>query len=347
MTRAIHQLVPVLSSGDAIGAAVVKLRDILRSLGHASTIFAGLADRHAGVRTERPEQLLEALAPGDAVLYHLSTGSPLAALFEAVPATRILYYHNITPAEHFHAFSASQEFTQRWGRADLAALAPLSDLALTPSRYNSAELSAARRIAVVPLPLNLERLRPRRSQPPSDPVLLFVGKFSPHKRHDTLIRLLTALRATRSPRARLVFAGTATTPGYIDALIAFADALGVRAAIDFHVDVPDRMLGDLYAHASVFVCASEHEGYCVPLAEAMAFSVPVLARAAGAVPETVGDAGIVVADDDPFVWAELAWRLATDTTLRQALAASAVRRLEALSGESVVEALRRAISSLN
>ena len=350
MAGAVHQLVPVLSRGDAIGSAVIRFQELLRGLGHRSEIFAGLVDRRAGVRAHPVERLESALHPGDAVMYHLSTGSPLAAVVERLPARRIVYYHNITPAEYLDGVSAAQAHQLRWGRADLAVLGPRADVAIAPSRYSAAELAAAgaRRVAVVPLPVDLARLRPRPAAHPKDITLLFVGRFAPHKRQDALLRVLAALRGTRAPAARLVLAGAAAVDGYVAALRDHAVRLGVADAVVMDGGLtPDRTLGDLYAGASVFVCASEHEGFCVPLVEAMAFSLPILAHASGAVAETVGAAGIVTTDRDPLVWAEIAWRLATDQGLRARLAAASAERLDGLDDAALGTALGEALAGIS
>ncbi len=108
----------------------------------------------------------------------------------------------------------------------------------------------------------------------------------------------------------------------------------------------DHELGDLYAEASVFVCASEHEGFCLPLLEAMAFSLPVIAYAGGAVEETVGGAGIVLEDRNPLVWSELAWRLATDGPIRDQLGSAGLRRLDDFSDQTVGDQLVNALATI-
>ena len=350
MAPAVHQLLPVLSRGDAIGSAVVRFQDLLRRLGHRSEIFADLVDRRLGVHAHPAEQLQKLLAPGDAVMYHLSTGSPLAGVFERLDARRLVYYHNITPAECMDGVSAVQAHRLRWGRADLEALAPVAELGIAASRYSAGELSAAgaRRVAVVPLPVDLARLRPRPATAPPAVTLLFVGRFAPHKRQDELIRVVTALRGTHAPQARLVLAGAAAVDGYTDSLREYAARLGAGDAVTVAAGLtPDHPLGDLYAGASVFVCASEHEGFCVPLLEAMAFSLPILAHDSGAVAETVGDAGIVTAGRDPLVWAEIAWRLATDQRLRAQLSAASAVRLHELGDAAVERALAEALARIS
>lgn len=344
--RAVHQLLPVLSTGDAIGESTLKLCRRLRAMGYRSEIFASLADRRMQPASRPADELFDALGEGDAVVYHLSIGSPLARVLDGLPSVRAIYYHNISPAAAMERFSPVVAHHLRWGRRDLAALAPIADVCVAESTYNLEELrqAGARRTALVPLDLDLDRLRPRRSVPATPPRLVFIGRLAPHKRQDHLIRVLAALRRVHSPDARLVLAGGAAIPAYVAALRRLASALGVSDAVDI-LDRPQsaEAIGDIYASASALLCASEHEGFCVPLVEAMAFAVPILAFDGGAVAETVGGAGLVVRHHDPLVWAELAWRLIQDRRLRDTIESGARERLAQLTGldpgRRLVEAL--------
>ncbi|TMB87894.1 MAG: glycosyltransferase family 4 protein [Chloroflexi bacterium] len=293
-------------------------------------------------------ELDRVLNPNDTVIYHLSIGSPVAVQFARVRARRVLYFQNISPPESADPGNAIVAHYLRWGMADLALLAPIVDLAIAPSTFNADVLrrSGSQRIAVIPIPLDLARLRPRRSIPRSPLTMLFVGRFAPHKRQEELIRMLAAMRGTRCPDACLVLASGASVPGYVAALRRFAADLDVGDAVEIHeTSLSDHAIGNLYAEASVFVCSSDHEGFCVPLLEAMAFSVPVLAYAAAAVPETVGSAGILVPHRDPLVWAELAFRLATDDSLRARLNSAARERLLALDQEAIAAQLDAALAA--
>jgi len=347
---AVHQLLPVLSYGDAIGGAVLRMRAMLRGLGFRSTIYADLIDRRLSREARPADELPGALAREDALLYHLSIGSPLARLVEASPARRVIVYHNLTPPEFYRGTSPRVVYWLERGERELQRLAPLADLVVGDSTYNlEAPLAAgARRHTVIPPPVDLGRLAPRPSAPALPPVVLFVGRIAPNKRQEELIRVIAAARATTLPEARLVLAGSADdTGGYLAGLHALADRLGVAGS----VDIPGRRLSDAelgaqYAQASVFACASDHEGFCIPLLEAMAFSVPVVAHAAGAVPETLGGAGVLVESRDPLVWAELVGRVVGDGRLRGELAAAGRRRLAAFSEEAISARLAEALRGI-
>jgi glycosyltransferase involved in cell wall biosynthesis len=340
----------VLSYGDAIGGAVLRMRAMLRRLGFRSEIYADLIDRRLGREAAPAEALAGRLGRDDALLYHLSIGSPLARLVESTPARRVIVYHNITPPAFYRGTSPRVVYWLERGERELAHLAPLADLVIGDSTYNlEAPLAAgARRHAVVPPPVDLSRLAPRPSRPAQPPVVLFVGRIAPNKRQEELIRVLAALRATAAPEARLVLAGSADdTGGYLAGLRRHAERLGVADA----VEIPGRRLTDAelgahYASAGVFACASDHEGFCIPLLEAMAFSVPVVAHAAGAVPETLGGAGLLVSGRDPLVWAGLVGRVLGDERLRAGLAAAGRRRLADFSEEAITRRLEAALAGI-
>jgi glycosyltransferase involved in cell wall biosynthesis len=345
---AVHQLVPVLTVGDGVSGAALRFRDLLRKRGYRSDIYADLIDPHLRREARPAAALRDESRVEDGVIYHLSIGSPLAAAFAHLSAQRIVFYQNVTPPESLNGASPVLAHHLRWGLADLAALAPLANLGLAASEFSATELrsAGARQVAVVQLPPDLARLRPRRATPSANVDLLFVGRFAPHKRQDVLIRVLAALRATHAPRATLLLVGSGDLPGYIRGLRELAHALGVAEAVRIETGVSDRALGDLYAKASVFVCASDHEGFGLPVLEAMSFSVPVVAYIAGAVAETVGDGGLLLEDRDPLVWAELAWRMANDDRVRERFISAGLRRLEDFSDAAISAQLVGALATI-
>jgi L-malate glycosyltransferase len=279
-------------------------------------------------------------------MYHLSIGSRLAADFATLHARRIVLYQNVTPAASVASDGSTLAYHLTWGRADLSRLAPIADLCVAPSSFSAAELIAAgaRRVARVGLPVDLRRLKPRPAAAATT-TLLFVGRFLPHKRHDALLRVLAALHGSGDRDARLVLVGNVDTPAYVRALEEFADHLGVRDRLQLVTrKLSDRELADVYAGASMFLCASDHEGFCLPVVEAMAFSLPVLAFAAGAVPETVGDGGLVLVDRDPLLWASLIARLTSDSAARNQLIAAGHRRVAELGDDHVMAQLDTALA---
>jgi glycosyltransferase involved in cell wall biosynthesis len=349
VTRAVHQLLPDFAFGDAIGAITLQTRSMLRALGFESEIYAQVIDERLHDAARPAARIEDELGKGDGVIYHMSIGSPLAACVARLPAPRVMLYHNITPPAYYQATNPRVAERLEAGRAELAMLVPRVELCIGVSEFNVEEmrLLGARRSAVVPPLVDLDRLHPRPSQPAQPPLLVFVSRVAPNKRHDDLIRVLAALRATAQPDARLAIVGRFTdTEDYVDALRQLAADLGVDGAVDWLGRLDDAAVGDLYARTSVYVCASEHEGFCVPLLEAMAFDVPVIAYAAGAVPDTLGGAGIVLRHKDPLAWAAVIDRVLRDASLRTALAQAGRRRLADFTADVVQQRLAAALREI-
>lgn len=346
---AVHQLLPVLTSGDAIGGAVLTTRRMLTELGYSSEIYADVIAERLSSAARPASELRGRVHPGDAVVYHLSVGSPLATLFASLPARRVVVYHNITPPRYFESTSPRVVLQLIEGRRQLGELAGRTELCIADSEYNATEARQCGfpTVVVVPPPVDLARLRPVPAAPTTPPYALFVGRFAVNKRHDTLIRCLAVLAADGLP-LRLVLVGTAAdNRDYVSALRTFAGRLGVSEQLEIHADrISDAGLRRMYRGASLFVTASEHEGFCVPLVEAMSFHLPVVARAAAAIPATLGDAGLLIDGDDPLLMAAVIARVMQDEPLRRRMVASGQQRLAAFAHPVIETQLANALISV-
>lgn len=357
----VDQVIPSLARRDAIGAHTLALRDALRAVGLASDIFYANATPDA-VDQGRPLDQLDDVPPGCRwLLYQQSIGSEVADLLRRRPEPLLANYHNITPARLLQAWEPAVGEEVAWGRRQMAELAPRCRLAVCDSHFNEVELQQAgyARTAVVPLLIDMtstgaapdpglaQHLAQAKAGGGAD--LLFVGKVSPHKAPHDLVKVLAALRRSDDPRARLHLVGSPLGERYRQALWAFAERLGVANAVDLPGSVDGARLEAYYRAADVFVCASDHEGFCVPIVEAMGHGVPVVAYAAGAVAETVGNAGLVLPTKEPLPFAAAVARVATDVPLRRRLQAAGARRVADFdvrrSTERFVELVRQAIGT--
>ncbi|MDG1878645.1 MAG: glycosyltransferase family 4 protein [Acidimicrobiales bacterium] len=308
-------LVPELKSGDAIGAHTLLLRDVFVAQG-ATVRFV------AQQPSSMNEDVLLVSAwkkPGDLIVLQHGIGSLLA---EAVIKRRlpaVLNYHNITPPEFVEAWDADHIAGLRWGRAQLHQLAPLAPRAVADSQYNANELIDVgfADVRVAPVLWNVRKGNDRQVDHDA-PVILFVGRVAANKCHHDLIAALAALTTTH-PTARLVVVGSPASESYQRALDAFAKRLGVGGHVDFVGAVDDATLAAHLANAAVFLCLSEHEGFCVPVVEAMAAGVPVIAYDAAVLSETVGDAGILLGDKTPHAVATAVARVLDEPGLEQHL----------------------------
>ena len=176
--------------------------------------------------------------------------------------------------------------------------------------------------------------------PAAPPVVLFVGRLAPHKRQDEAIRAFALYRRRHSPEAKLVLVGEPLNARYDAALRELAQRAG---GVEIRSSLSEAELAAEYARASAFLCLSEHEGFCIPLLEAFAADVPVIARPAGGVPETAGVAALLAEDRHPSVIAELLDLAVTDVALRATLIERGRGRVEAYAPEKAQAALRAAV----
>ena len=263
----------------------------------------------------------EVSSPDTVCLFHFSIGSAAGRLIYHAPDRLVSIYHNITPAEFFLGFHPHLAGLCYHGRRELAAFAPRTELALGDSEFNRRELRGAgyRRTGVLPIVLDLDALRAARLAGRARPVtatagrnLLFVGRIIPNKKIEDLIRVFAVYQRYVEPRSRLLLVGDYRGhERYCDRLREWSATLRLDEVVfTGHVDDDDLLA--YYAVADVFLCLSEHEGFCVPLVEAMNFGVPVMAYDAGAVAETLRGGGVLLKEKRPEVVAELIHRVLTD-----------------------------------
>jgi glycosyltransferase involved in cell wall biosynthesis len=345
-TLVVDQVVPNLHPGDAVSSCVLAVRRWLRAWGLDSTIFAfGIAPAYRGLAQPCAPETLRARRP-DLVLFHYATASPVSATLREVSVALALVYHNVTPPEYFHGWNDVLAESVQRGRAELADFASQAVAAAAFSAYSAMDLAAAGYADAVVLPFPFAPLavapeaRLLAELQAGGPALLFVGRLSPNKRHDHLLTLFAHYQRRIEPAARLWLVGGQEALGsYAAALWERAQALGLRnVALPGHVTAAQ--LAAYYRAASVFVCLSEHEGFGVPLLEAMAADLPVVALAEAAVPETLGDAGVLVRSLDYPLLAEVTDALVRDHALRASVLARQRRRLAAFEAPKVAGAWR-------
>jgi L-malate glycosyltransferase len=337
----VDQVIPSLASRDAIGTHTLALADALREAGVTSEIFYGdcSADR---MKLGRPVSTLGRSSKDRWLLYQSSIGSPVFDVFAARPEPKMVNYHNITPADLLQWWEPNVGHEVSLGREQLGRLVGHSRLAVADSAFNEGELVGAgfAPTAVVPLLIDmtgggdvdaplLRRLRDDKAD--GGPDFLFVGKVSPHKAPHDLVKMLAVYRRIYHPQARLRLVGSTLGKNYGPALDAFIADLDLTDAVTITGSVRPEELEAYYRAADVFVCASDHEGFCVPVVEAMAHDVPVVAYAAAAVPETVGDAGLLLTTKEPLLFAAAVHRVVGDERLRLQFSRAAARRVQEFS----------------
>jgi glycosyltransferase involved in cell wall biosynthesis len=352
----INQWVPAAHRGDAIGDSARKVREILRAQGHTSDIFAMTVDDD--LRGDVLPFSDPAARQGDITIFHFALPSPMTEEFARLPGGRVLQYHNITPASFFAPYDPQLFRLAALGRQELASLVGRVELALGDSEFNRRELEELgfTRTGVLPIAVNTDRITRAPRRPALEKILcdgliniLFVGRIVPNKRIEDHIRLAELYKRYIDNYYRFIFVGRYDgVPAYyaqIRALVHEYDMLPDR--FWFTGPVSDEDLGAFYRWADVYVSLSEHEGFCVPLVEAMAADVPVLAYAAGAVPETLGGAGVLFSPKDLEHAAELLGLLVYDRNVREAVLDGQRRRLQDFAPARIEQKLGHALASLH
>ena len=338
MRMVLHQVLSGAGPYDAITREALAIRELVGSWGWDGADHAVHIDPRMGRRIRALDDL--APAEGDTLLIHYSAYAPRLARVLDMPGRKVLLSHNVTPARWFWEHDAQIGVQCALGRRQLPAFAARCDVVAGDSLFNARELGSER---VLPLVLPSIRADPELPEEPDGPLtVLFVGRLVPHKRQDELIRAIGLLRRHRDPEARLVLVGEPLHERYAAALAELADEAAPGGVV-FERSLDDAELEARYRAAHVFLCLSEHEGFCVPVVEAFAHGVPVVARPRGAVTETVGGAGLLL-DGTLDEMVELTHLALTDAQLRAELRARGRERVADYGIERTSQLLRELLS---
>lgn len=347
---AIHQFVATFEPG-AIGNEMVEVQKALRAKGISSEMFAEYCRGDYATLGHHHEQYGRSVIanPGDVLVYHMAIGSNVASWLLERTETVVMRYHNITPVDFYSPWPGANTYGMAWGRAQLSELASRSALGLAASQFNAEELAAVgyQSIAVAPVCMDYAGLAQSAGSVDASPTdWLFVGWIAPHKCQHDIIKAFAAYRQLYAPEARLHLVGRVGLESYEETCRHVTNTLGLHDAVVWHGRVDDATLGALYQQCGALVCMSEHEGVGLPLLEAMENGLPVVAFAAAAVPETVGDAGMLLTSKAPALVAAAAHRVIVDEKLREQLIAAGSRNVQQYSLERATESFVDAVVGL-
>ena len=326
---AIHQLVAGFSHADAISNEALVLRDIFRKWGFESRIFSEARRILPELRGEAGDlaELQATVRPDDIVLLHLSIGSPANELFPALACRKALLYHNITPPDFFRGLQEQIASSLARGREQARQLAGVAEVVMADSAYNARELEEMGYgpAQVLPLVLDLGKLETRvnrktlRQYDDGMVNVLFVGRCAPNKRIEDCLAAFYYFQRYVEPASRFIHVGSfAGTEQYHALLLTRMRELQLNN-VDMPGSLPQDQLNACYRASHLFLCMSEHEGFCIPVIESMLHGVPVLAYDQAAVPETMDGAGVLFREKDYAAIAEMMGQLVRDQPLRSAV----------------------------
>ena len=303
----IVQILPVLAFGDAVGNDTRALKDALLEAGYETEIYAAVIDERLPQGTAQPFDMLEKLEDDDIVIYHLSTGHKLNYEIEKLGGKKVILYHNITPEQYFKKYNRDASSSCAQGIKAAKRLAKIADYAIADSAYNKEDLIR----------------------------FGFTGRVVPNKKQEDIIQAFYYYKNYINPKSRLILVGSyAGIDKYHEQLEAYVRELGLADVIFTGQIKFDEILA-YYHLADVFLCMSEHEGFCVPIVESMYFNVPVVARDTSAIAWTMGGSGVLLPDDDPIMAAEMVNRVLTDETLKDKILKNQRIRLQDFDNQKV------------
>ncbi len=343
----VYQITPSLSYGDAVSNDAMAIRQILQEEGYENEIYALTLDPRLPEGTARYLKDMPAPQKEDLVMYHGAIGTGLIEKLSEFPCKKVMVYHNITPPEFFRPYSRMAARATRIGYAEIEEMAGVFDRCIADSEYNKQnllEMGYECEIDVCPIVIPFEDYD---QEPDAETIakykddgitnLLFVGRVAPNKKQEDIIRAFCVYQKEYNPKSRLFLVGSCgdDLKNYETRLKDYISKLGLEGKAFLTGHIPFKTILAYYRLADVFVCMSEHEGFCVPVPEAMHFGKPIVAYESSAVPETMGDGGLLVDTKDPYVVAAAINRVLTDEGLKKEILKAQQEKLVELSYEGV------------
>ena len=351
MNRRVVQLLSGAGPYDAITNQALAWQRMLARDGIEGEVMAAQLDPRLDGAVRRADELASRARPGDLLVIHYSAHAPALERALDLPGRKLLVYHNITPAHYLWEHEPYVATVCALGRERLGAFAGRVDAAVAPSAFSARDLEEAGfggvRVDRRLYEFDRDRLRPGSDRAPrrAAPTVLFVGRLSHNKRQDRIVKAFSLYQRTHAPDARLVLPGSPGSGTYGDHLAGIAREAGARN-VELPGALPQDQLNAIYAGADAFVCLSEHEGFCIPLLEALHFGLPVVARRAAAVPEVLGDAGVLLDDPDLATVAEAIDLCVRGDALRTELRDRGERRLAEFAPEATRAAVHETVQAL-
>jgi glycosyltransferase involved in cell wall biosynthesis/SAM-dependent methyltransferase len=322
---------------DAISNAVMAEREVLVAAGHEVTVFTHFTDRLAGdevVVIVDPWKLQQvpAYRDADVVVFHYGIQYELfnALLLGHPRAALVVRFHNVTPPALLDGDPAAAA-----ARAiDQISIADRAHVVWSDSRHNTDVLVTHAdverdQVRLLPLCVPMVEAEPRPRVVHPRLRIQSVGRFVRAKGADILVEAYGALDPTVRAGTELVLIGSSrhSDRDHLDALEARIAGLGIAEQVELRFDVTDDELHASYAGADVFVSPSHHEGFCIPVIEALANDCVVVTSDAGALPDTVGSFGDVVPAGDFAALAAALGRAVTEARDPDRAAGAPARRV--------------------
>lgn len=352
----IIQLLPTITYGDAVSNDAIAINRLLKDSGYDAMIYAeNIGNRvpKESVKRYSFKQIRESVGDNDIVLYHGSTGTRINRDIPFFPGRKIMRYHNITPSQFFHDYSADAEALTRKGLFQIENLKNSFQKVIADSSFNRdslVDMGYRCKMSVCPILIPFGDYRKR---PDNETIekyhdgltnILFVGRIAPNKKQEDLIASFFAYQKLYNPDSRLILVGSWDgMERYYRRLVNYVEELGLSGKVVFSGHVSFSQILGFYRSADLFLCMSEHEGFCVPLVEAMFFQIPIIAYKCCAIEETLGEGGLLVTKKNAEESAGLMDWIIRNPEAQLYFKSKQKKRLESLSEENVGKEMLRLI----
>lgn len=343
----VFQVLVTLSFGDAVSNDCFAIKQVLLDAGYTTAIYAENIDKRVKDSHVKKYNSLPKLKASDVVLYHLSTGSEMNSKIMDLPCRKFVIYHNITPSQFFTSYNGTTARLCAMGHDETLKLKDTFEAGFCDSQFNLDQLRSygyTCPLVVRPVLIPFEDYKKKPDQEVIEKMnedkdtvknVIFVGRIAPNKCQQDIISVAYAYKKLYDDKVRFILVGSSNGTEKYQNKLEFYSQLLELDNVEFTGQISFPAILAYYKTASAFLCLSEHEGFCVPVLEAMCFDVPVLAYNSTAVPETMGDSGIILEDKDPATAAAYLHELLLNESIRKEVIDGQRERLKRFSYETV------------
>lgn len=350
-----------IQRNDAVGNFAVQIAKLLDTAGFDARLAAENCHPDDRNHILKMPDVLDTIEPDAIILFQFSTFDPAFPVVAALANRKIVFFQNITPEQFFAGHDDHTAALVREGLAQRPLCAQF-DVIMANSKATARALCEGlspqdirridpSRIIACPPVIGADRWNEVQCETPksygAERLILFVGRLVPHKGVDDLIDGFAVL-AARHADVRLALVGGPPSSTYSLSLKQKVSELTATIGhrVEFHHDITDAALKGLFERASVFVSMSHHEGFGVPLLDAIFFDKPIVIRDEPGMVETAGEAALVLAAPSPTAIAETMWVAMSDSAVHARLADARVARSAMLAQQSNGSLLLQAINRI-
>ncbi len=340
----INQFLPVLHYGDAIGQEAISIKEFFIKKGFKSEIYTFSTDKQV---EGMAKNIREYEDRDDIKIYHYAIPSELTDFFLKAKGLKVLRYHNITPYKFFYKSRKDLFRIGYYGRKELIKLKSAIHVGVGDSEYNRKELEEIGypNTFSFPLMINFPSYKKKRIKMIEKLFLdgkfniFFAGRIVPNKKIEDLIKIFFYFKKYVHQNSRLIISGnTRADKRYYYALLDYRNYFFLTEKdVVFTGHIPYDEFLTLYQISDVFMTMSEHEGFCLPLVEAMIYNLPIVAYKSTAIPYTLDGAGVMVKNKNPALVGELLFELKNNEKFREKVLSSQEKRIKHLKKESSPE----------